>query len=43
MLGGTGYFVRAGYIAWRQLTQKAEDMSGNFQHVCIHTTQPQSL
>jgi hypothetical protein len=42
MLRGTGSFVGAGDVEWRQLSQKAEDMSGDFQHVSIHATQPRS-
>jgi len=40
VLRGTGFFVGAGYVERRQPSQEAEDMSGDFQHVSIHATQP---
>jgi hypothetical protein len=42
VLGGTGFFVGAGDIEGRQLSQEAEDMSRDFQYVSMHATQPRS-
>jgi hypothetical protein len=38
VLRGAGSFFGTGYIERGQLSQKTKDMSGDFQHVSIHTT-----
>ena len=37
-----GFFIGPGDVEGRQPLQKAEDLSGDFQHVSMHATRPRS-